>query len=68
MASKFNIIIIVFKTCIRQISISNTKYYESSFEKLELQKNDIMITKLSRDNSNKSNNKQSWVKWFSKCI
>ena len=56
MASKFNIVIIVFKTCRRQISILNTNYYESPFEKLRGRKNDIMITKLSENNSNKSNN------------
>ena len=33
MASKFNIVIIVFKICRRQISILNIKYYESPFEK-----------------------------------
>ena len=29
MASKLNIVITVFKTCRRKISILNTKYYES---------------------------------------
>ena len=33
MASKFNIVITVFKTCRRKISILNTEYYESPFEK-----------------------------------
>ena len=56
MASKFNIVITVFKTCRRQISILNTKYYESPFEYLRVRKNVIMITKLSKNNSNKSNN------------
>ena len=37
-------------------SILNTKYYESPFEKLKVRKNDIMITKLSKNNSNKLNN------------
>ena len=56
MASKFDIVITVFNTCRRQISILNTKYYESPLEKLKVRKNDIMITKLSKNNSNKSNN------------
>ena len=55
MASKFNIVTAVFKTCRRQISILNTTYYEAPFEKLRVRKNDIMITKLSKNNSNKSN-------------
>ena len=50
MALKFNIVITVFKACRRQISILNTKYYESSFEKLRVRKNDIMMTKLSKNN------------------
>ena len=54
MASKFNVVITVFKTFRRQISILNTKYYESPFEKLKVRKNDIMIIKLSKYNSNKS--------------
>ena len=57
MASKFNIAIMVFETYRRQISILNTKYYEFPFEKLRVRKNNIMITKLSNNNSNKSNNK-----------
>ena len=40
----------------RKISILNTKYYESPFEKLRRRKNDIMITKFSKNNSNNSNN------------
>ena len=56
MALKFNIVITDFKKCRRQISTVNTKYYESPFEKLRVQKNDIMITKLSKNNSNKTNN------------
>ena len=36
MASKFNIVIIVFKICSRKISILNTKYYESPCEKMIL--------------------------------
>ena len=53
---KFDIIITVLKTCRRQISILNTKLYESPIEKLIVRENDIMITKLSNNNSNKSNN------------
>ena len=45
-----------FKQCRRNISILNTKYYESPFEKLKVGKNDIMITKFSKNNFNKSNN------------
>ena len=56
MASKFNIVITVVETCRRKISILNTKYYEPPFEKSRVRKNDIMITKLSENNSNKSNN------------
>ena len=56
MASKINIVITVFKTCRRKISIVNTKYYESPFEKLRVRKNHIMTTKLSKNNSNKSIN------------
>ena len=56
MASIFNVVITVFKTCRREDSILNTKYYESTFEKLRVQKNDIMINKLSKNNSNKSKN------------
>ena len=46
MAPKFNII-----TCRRQISILNTKYFKSPFEELRVRKNDIMITKFSKNNS-----------------
>ena len=56
MASKFNIVITVFKTCRKKISILNTKYYESPFENFRVRKNYIMITKVSKNNSNKSNN------------
>ena len=56
MALKFNIVITVFKTCRKKISILNTKYYESPFEKFGVRKNHIMITKVSKNNSNKSNN------------
>ena len=56
MASKFNIIITFFKTCRRKISILNTKYYESLFENFRVRKNDIITTKVSKNNSNKSNN------------
>ena len=56
MASKFNIVIPVLKTCRRKISILNTKYYESLSEKFRLRKNYIIITKISKNNSNKSNN------------
>ena len=34
----------------------NTKYYESQFEKLKVRRNYIMIIKLFKNNSNKSNN------------
>ena len=56
MASKFNIDITVFKTYRRKISILNTKYYESPFKNFRVRKNDIMITKISKNNSNKSKN------------
>ena len=56
MASKFNIVVTVFKTCRRKISILNTKYYESPFENFRVRKNDIMTTKVSKNNCNKSNN------------
>ena len=56
MALKFNIVITVFKTCKRKISILNTKYYESPFENFRVRKNNITITKVSKNNSNKSNN------------
>ena len=55
-ALKFNIVIILFKTCRRKISILNTKYYESPLENLRVRRNDIIITKVSKNNSNKSNN------------
>ena len=42
--------------CRRKISILNTKYYESSFEKLRVRKSDITITEVSKNNTNKSNN------------
>ena len=48
MASKFNILIRVFKTCRRISSILNSKYYESPFENFKVLKNDIIITKLSK--------------------
>ena len=38
-----------------QRSILNTKYYEPSFENFRIRKND-MITKVSKNNSKKSNN------------
>ena len=56
LASKFNIVITVFKTCRRKISILNTKYYEFPFRKIKVRKTDIMITKVSKNNSNKLNN------------
>ena len=56
MASNLNIVITVFKKCRTKISILNTKYYESPFENFKVRKNDIMITKVSKNNSNKSNN------------
>ena len=57
MASKFNIVITVIKTCRKKISILNTKYFKSPFENFRGRKNDIMITKVSKSNSNKLNNK-----------
>ena len=51
MVPKFNLVITVFKTCRRQISILNTKHYQSLLEKLRVRKNDIMITKFSKNNS-----------------
>ena len=33
-----------------------TKYYESAFENFRVQKNHIIITKVSKNNSNESNN------------
>ena len=56
MASKFNIVITVFKTGRRKISILNIKYYESPSENFKVRKNDVMITKVSKNNYNKSNN------------
>ena len=41
------------------ISVLNTKYYETPFENFRVRKSDIMITKVSKNNSNKSNNKYS---------
>ena len=38
------------------LSILNAKYYESAFEKLKVRKYDIMINKLSKNNSNEPNN------------
>ena len=38
------------------MSILNTKYYESPFKNIRVRKNDIMITKVSKNNYNKSNN------------
>ena len=55
MASKFNIVIIVSKRYRRQISILNTKYHESPFEKLRVRKNEV-ITKFSKNNFNKLSN------------
>ena len=49
-------IITLFETCKRQISILNNKYYESLFGKLRVKKGNIMISKLSQNNSNKSEN------------
>ena len=57
MVSQFNKVITVFKTYRRKISILNTKYYESPFEKLRVRKNDIINTKVYKNNSNKTNNK-----------
>ena len=68
MASKFNIVITGFKTCRRQNSILNTKYYESPFEKLRVWKNDIIITKLSKNNSNETNNEYYNLESFEKLI
>ena len=56
MISKFNTVITDFKTSRRKISILKTKYYESPFENFRVRKNDNMITKISKNNSNKSNN------------
>ena len=67
MASKFNIVITVFKTC-RRLSISNIICYESPFEKLSARKNDIMITKLSENSSSKSKNEYYiLINWKSFC-
>ena len=56
MESKFIIVITAFKTCRGKISILNTKSYECPFENFKVRKNDIMNTKVSKNNSNKSNN------------
>ena len=56
MASKFSIVLTVFKTSRKKINILNTKYYESSFKNFRVRKNDIMITVVSKNSSNKSNN------------
>ena len=61
MVSKFNIVMTVFKTCRRKISILNTKYYESPFDNFWVRKNVIMITEVSKNNSNKSNNE--YITW-----
>ena len=63
MASKFNIVITVFKTCRRKISILNTKYYESPFENFRVRKNDIMITKVPK-NKIKPSDAQQKIKTF----
>ena len=69
MTSKFNKVITVFKTFRRQISTLYTKYYESPFEKLRVWKTDIMIIKLSKNNSNKSSNEYyNLESIFKKCI
>ena len=52
MALKFNIVITVFKTCRRTISILNIKYYKSPFENFRVRKNDIIITKFFKNNTN----------------
>ena len=44
MASKINIVITVFKTCRRKISILNTKYYESPFENCRVRINKVSKT------------------------
>ena len=65
MASKFNIVIKISKTCRRKISILNTKYLipNTKFENFRVRKNDIMITKISKNNSNKSNNEYYNITW-----
>ena len=42
--------------CRSKISILNTKYYKSPFENFRVQENDIMITEVSKNNSNELNN------------
>ena len=42
--------------CRRKISILNTKYDKSPFKNFRARKNDIMITKVSKNNFNKLNN------------
>ena len=65
MESKFNIATTIFNIWKRQCSILNTKYYESPFEKLKVQKKDIMITnKLSKNNFKLI----SWVWNFCHCL
>ena len=48
----YEIVITVFKTCRRKISILNTKYHKSPFENFIVRKSNIMITKGSKNNSN----------------
>ena len=55
MASKFNIVITVF-TKYYLLNI-NTKYYKSPFENFRVRKNAITVTKLSKNNYHKLNNK-----------
>ena len=52
----FNIVITDFKTCRRQISTLNIKYYKSPFKKVRARKSDIMITMLSKSKSDEPNN------------
>ena len=56
MATKFNLVITVFKKRRRKISILNTIYYEFSFQNFKVRKNDIRITKVPKNNHNKSKN------------
>ena len=61
--------------CRRKISILNTKYYESPFENFRIQKIDIVIAKVSKNNSNKSNNEyynlesifEKFILWIWSC-
>ena len=62
MALKFNTVITFFKTCKRKISILNSKYYESPFEKFRIRKNYIMITNSSKNNSN-IRRKMNFITW-----